>query len=89
MRMWNICGKILSICSLMIPNTLLSNCLQWRDRSDKPGSVETRSPVKLCGGEAWWRALGAAKPTFCVSVDSFLTCPSLSHETSSFSIDMV
>lgn len=50
--MWNICGEILSICSLMITNTLLGNCLKWRDSSDKPGGEEMPSPAELCGGRA-------------------------------------
>ena len=62
MGMWNICGEILSICSLMITNTLLGNCLKWRDSSDKPGGEEKPSPAELCGGEAWWRAPSMAKP---------------------------
>lgn len=61
MGMWNICGEFLSICSLMITNKLLSNCLKWRDSSsDKPGE-EMLSSAEFCGGEAWWRGLGMAK----------------------------
>lgn len=75
MGMWNICGEIRSICSLMT-----TNCLKWRDTSDRPGGVEMPSPTEISGSEAWWRAPGMAKPTFCVSVESLTTCSS-SRET--------